>query len=93
MLMQILESFSRPLKRRMEKWFDFILKHDMEPFINAWDPLNQSFFRFYYDINSSPVLYLLDEDKKIVAKRISYEQAGELIDRFTNEDNKTGSRP
>ena len=36
-------------------------------------------WRDKYDIYSTPVVYLLDSNKKILAKRISYEQIVEII--------------
>jgi len=61
------------------KWFDFIIKHKM--LAKGWYNLSNPFdnYRFKYDISSSPVLYLLDKDKKIIAKRIGYDQAVEII--------------
>ncbi len=61
-----------------KEWLEFIEKHNMTDWTNAWNPFDP--FRINYDINSSPVLYLLDENKKIIAKRIGYEQALEIIE-------------
>ncbi|MBN2891245.1 MAG: DUF5106 domain-containing protein [Bacteroidales bacterium] len=60
-------------------WFDFIEKNKLygQGWYNMWNPFDN--YRFKYDINSSPILYLLDKDKKILAKRIGYEQAIEII--------------
>lgn len=58
-------------------WFDFIIKHQMYEWNNVWNPFDN--YRFKYDISSSPILFLLDKDKKIIAKRIGYEQAVEII--------------
>jgi hypothetical protein len=41
--------------------------------INVWDPTFSSNFRNLYDIYSTPVIYVLDSGKKIIAKRISVE--------------------
>jgi len=60
-----------------EEWLQFVENHDMKLWKNVWSPFDP--FRFNYDINSSPVLYILDKDFKIVTKRIGYEQAIELI--------------
>lgn len=69
-----------------KEWLEFIVKHKMTDFINVWDPFDS--FRSNYDIHSSPVLYLLDENKKIIAKRIGYEQAFEIIEAEMKKDNK-----
>lgn len=62
------------------KWFDFVLKHDMAQFVNVWEPFGYEHFRDKFDISSTPVLYLLDKDKKIIAKRIGYDQAISIIE-------------
>jgi hypothetical protein len=36
-------------------------------------------FRAHYDISSTPVLYLLDNEKKIFAKKIGVEQLTEIL--------------
>ena len=57
-----------------KKWLEFVNDHNMHDFNNVYDPYHSTNFRELYDINSSPVPYLLDKDKKIIAKRISTDQ-------------------
>ncbi|NPA68984.1 MAG: TlpA family protein disulfide reductase, partial [Chlorobi bacterium] len=71
-------------------WLSFIKKHDMTDWTNGWDPFDP--FRINYDIHSSPVLYLLDENKKIIAKRIGYEQALEIIEAEMKQKEKEGKK-
>jgi len=42
--------------------------------INIWDPENKSAYRELYNVSGTPLIFLLDEDQKIIAKRISVEQ-------------------
>jgi hypothetical protein len=42
-------------------------------------------FRQQYDIYSTPVIYILDEKKKIIAKRIGVEQVDEILDSYINK--------
>ena len=72
----------------IKKWFDFVIEHEMTPFINVWEPFGYTRFRDKYDISSSPVLYLLDENKKIIAKRISSEQAISIIEEIEKSKKK-----
>jgi thiol-disulfide isomerase/thioredoxin len=37
-------------------------------------------FRQLYDVYQTPILYLLDKDKRIVAKKLTYQQLDEVID-------------
>jgi hypothetical protein len=55
------------------------LKENKLPWLNVYDPNNETGFRKLYDIYSTPVLYLLDENKKIIAKRISADQVKDII--------------
>ena len=41
-------------------------------------------FRTTYDVNSTPKVFLMDKDLKIVAKQLSAEQLDELLDRLYN---------
>lgn len=65
-------------EKEHKRWLDFIIEHKMYDWNNAWNPFDP--FRSNYDINSSPVLYMIDNEKKIVAKRIGWEQAIEVIE-------------
>ena len=38
-----------------------------------------------YDIFSNPVVYILDKDKKIIAKRVSISQIEDILDRLQNK--------
>jgi thiol-disulfide isomerase/thioredoxin len=59
-------------------WTDFVNEHRLYDWINAWNPYDFS-YKEAFDIKSSNVLYLLDKDKKILAKNISPEQAEQII--------------
>jgi hypothetical protein len=56
--------------------------------LNAWDPYNESDFRKKYDIYSTPVIYLLDKERKIIAKRIAVDQLGDVVDKIIERDTK-----
>ena len=60
------------------KWVDFINNEKLYGWINAWNPYDFS-YREIYDITSSNILYLIDENKKILAKKLSPEQAEKII--------------
>jgi len=70
------------------KWIDFVNDHHMYDWINAWSPYSYE-YKNLYDVYTTPVIYVLDENKKIIAKRIGYEQVEEVI-KF--ELNKTGNK-
>jgi peroxiredoxin len=62
----------------MKKWTDFIKEHNLD-WINVADPYRQNNFRFEWDIQSTPQLYILDKDKVIKAKRIGADQVEDFI--------------
>ncbi|BDX39528.1 hypothetical protein CYCD_28830 [Tenuifilaceae bacterium CYCD] len=61
------------------KWMDYIEKKGMN-WINVWDPTFSSNFRNLYDIYSTPVIYVLDSNKKIIIKRISVETLNQYLE-------------
>lgn len=71
-----------------DEWRQFIKQHNLSGWIHAWDPDAQSNFRRLYDVYSTPVVYLLDEKKKIVAKRLGVEQLNEFIEKM---DTRSGT--
>lgn len=65
------------------KWIDFVNEYETLDWINCWSPYNND-FRKLYNLQSFPQLFLLDKEKKILAKSISPEQADEILERFLN---------
>ncbi len=63
-----------------EPWEKFIEEHDLYDFINVNDPYYRTNFRNLYDVYSTPTIYVLDKNKKIVGKRIGAEQLPGFID-------------
>jgi thiol-disulfide isomerase/thioredoxin len=66
-----------------EKWIDFVNEHGLYDWINCWSPYNNE-FRKLYNLQSFPQLFLLDKDKKIVAKQLTPEQVDDILNRFLN---------
>lgn len=60
------------------EWKDFIKEHDLT-WTNVADPYHETPFRSVYDISSTPQVYVLDKDKKIIAKRIGAQQLEEFF--------------
>ncbi len=63
-----------------ESWEEFISNHQLEEWIHLYDPYNRSGYRNNYDIYSTPVIYILDKDKKILAKRLGVDQIPGFLD-------------
>jgi thiol-disulfide isomerase/thioredoxin len=76
-----------------EKWKEFIKEHNLgEGWIHVHDPKRVTNFRAFYDVYSTPTIYLLDENKIIKGKRIDHTNLLGLIEwldkKKKNEKNK-----
>jgi len=69
-----------------DKWRKYLIENKLGDFINVWDPIHINNIKTKYDIFSTPVIYLLDKDKIIKAKRLSVEQVPELIKAFEAQE-------
>jgi thiol-disulfide isomerase/thioredoxin len=63
------------------KWTKYIEDNKIT-WINGWDPQRSSHFDFYYNVNSTPTVYILDKNKKIIAKKLAVEEIGPFIDNY-----------
>ncbi len=62
-----------------KEWEDFIAEHQLEEWMNVYDPYGRSNYRKFYHIKSTPQIYVLDRDKKIIAKKIGVEQIPDFL--------------
>jgi thiol-disulfide isomerase/thioredoxin len=73
------EVFAIGIESDMEEWKKFIRDNKLK-WINVSDLYNNTGFRNYYDVYSTPVIYLLDEKKNIIAKRLDTDKIREFIE-------------
>ena len=71
-----------------DKWRKYLIENKLGDFMNVWDPVHINNIKTKYDIFSTPVIYLLDKDKIIKAKRLSVEQVPELIKALDGAEKK-----
>jgi thiol-disulfide isomerase/thioredoxin len=69
-------------------WLSFIHNHKLDSWINVYYSKEDDQMRVnsgipsysqLYDVQSFPTLYLLDKDKRIIAKKLSFEQVDEIL--------------
>jgi peroxiredoxin len=81
-----------------EAWLKYIRTHHLKDWIHVYQTqemkdaesaANRPGFRQLYDVYQTPMLYLLDKDKRIIAKKLSYEQ----LDQFLEVSQKKSSKP
>jgi hypothetical protein len=80
--------FSVMVDGGQDNWLGFIRDHHLGDWINVYQTTAQHEeavaggrpdYRQLYDVYQTPVLYLLDKDKRIVAKKLTYQQLDEVI--------------
>lgn len=63
-----------------EEWGDFLDKHQLWNWINVWDKDHLSGFKISYDARTTPAVYFLDENKKILAKKFTVKQMDQILE-------------
>jgi hypothetical protein len=72
-----------------DNWLKFIKDHNLKDWIHVYQLPSQQVaeetagkpgYRQLYDVYQTPLLYLLDKDKRIIAKKLTYQQIDEVID-------------
>lgn len=58
---------------QFDQWRHFLIQNNMTDFINVFDPIHINNLKDKFDVYSTPVVYVLDKDKKIMAKKIDPE--------------------
>ena len=80
-----IEVFAVGTEFENEDWVKFVEENDLH-WINASDnPTYPNGFRDIYDIFSTPVLYVLDKDKQIIAKRLDVDQLEEFMENMMQQ--------
>lgn len=70
--------FAVQTKEDFDAWRKFIIDKKLD-FINVFDPIHLNNLKERFDIYSTPVIYILDKDKKIKAKRLGAEQVVDML--------------
>jgi len=75
-------------ERKTADWKKYIQEKKIGDFINVWDSYTVTDFNKMYDVYSTPVLYILDANKKILAKRLDPSQLEDFFDHIEKKDGK-----
>ena len=76
---QGIEVYAVCAEYELDKWRKYVKEHEFQ-WINVADSTYTIPFKKLFDITSTPVIYILDENKNIIAKKISVQQIGEIIE-------------
>ena len=71
-----------------DQWLKYIREHNLKDWIHVYQTqamkdadyaANKAGFRQLYDVYQTPILYLLDNEKRIIAKKLSYSQLDDFL--------------
>ncbi len=68
-----------------QEWKKFIKTNDLG-WINLADLESKTYVRYFYDIRSTPTVYILDKDKKILLKKIDVLDIPNVIDMLIKQE-------
>ena len=85
--------------KEQEKWKEFINKNNLQSWVNVYQTDEQKkaneeaqkpSYKQLYDVTQTPTLYLLDKDKRIIAKKLTIDQMDDVLqmkvnNKMTNE--------
>jgi len=63
------------------KWARYIEENKLS-WINGWDPERLSHFDYYYNVQSTPLIYILNKNKIIIAKKLAVEDIAGFIENY-----------
>lgn len=74
--------------KEQQKWKEFIIKNNLQNWINVYQTDGQKkieedakkpSYKQLYDVTQTPTLYLLDKDKRIIAKKLTWQQMDDVL--------------
>jgi peroxiredoxin len=81
------EVIAANIKKDVDKWKKYIRDQKLN-WVNLSDPNMRSNFRYEFNIETTPQLFILDAEKKIIAKKLDVEQIEDFINRQIEIKNK-----
>ncbi|MEP7253291.1 MAG: thioredoxin-like domain-containing protein [Ginsengibacter sp.] len=74
--------------KEREKWTDFINRNNLQSWVNVYqteeqrkanDNAKKPSYKQLYDVTQTPTIYLLDKDKRIIAKKLTIGQIDDVL--------------
>lgn len=72
-----------------QQWKDFVKEHKLSDWINVSDPEYKSEYMKYYDIPSTPTMFFLNNEKKIVMKSMGADDLKKILEHYYTLRNGT----
>ncbi len=76
-----IEVFAVCTQNNRQEWEEYIAEHELD-WINGWDPLRSTAYDFYYNVRATPLIYILNKDKEIIAKKLPVENIVDFINTY-----------
>lgn len=76
------------IEHDVKEWKSFIETYHLDGLVNAYDPLKQIDFNRKFDVVTTPTVYILDKNKKIIARKMPVEQLEDFMNYYQNKVGK-----
>ncbi len=85
--------------KEQDKWKEFINKNNLQSWVNVYqteeqkkanDEAQKPSYKQLYDVTQTPTLYLLDKDKRIIAKKLTIDQMDDVLQMKVTNKIKSG---
>jgi thiol-disulfide isomerase/thioredoxin len=76
------------IEHDVKEWKSFITTNHLEGLVNGYDPLKQIDFNRKFDVVTTPMVYILDKNKKIIARKMPVEQLEDFMNYYQNKVSK-----
>jgi peroxiredoxin len=75
-------------EHNQDEWKAFITKYNLGEMVNGFDSLHQIDFIKKFDVVTTPTVYVLDKNKKIIARKMPVEQLDDFLNYYKNRMEK-----
>lgn len=72
--------YAADVQRDAKRWKEFIREFGIQSFVNVMDSQTRTDFQAQMDAYSTPMVYVLDRDKKILARKLPVEELEKYFD-------------
>jgi len=76
----------RRLCKKLKEWENYIIENGLE-WINGWDPVRSTGYAYYYNVRATPLIYVLNKNKEIIAKKLPVSRLEEFISQYRRMNN------
>lgn len=81
-----IEVFSVCTQDNKKEWENYIIENGLE-WINGWDPVRSTGYAYYYNVRATPLIYVLNKNKEIIAKKLPVSRLEEFISQYRRMNN------